>query len=502
MILLICLVATAPDTLWSNVTSGGVYSSVAPYYLWDGGVNVVCGLNFWDDEPTLWCMSGATGDTLWTSDQYNGIYQDEGLLAVPDMNGGGKGDILMVTPGGYAPPGRCVYLIEGSDGSTIWQWSAYLSVPGGTGWGYCCDIVPLDQTGDYFPEFLAGFGTTGSSGTGLAVCIDGQLGDTIWTASTIDAVEDIMSVPDVTGDTILEVVLGIGGNSYTSNTLVLLNGSYGAVLWERSAGGDVMCLASVDRAETDPWVAACTFNGQVQCYDLGGDSVWAVNPGGMLLDIEAGPDLNGDGISELALAGDNSGTICLDGATGATLWTYPTGSNTWSVAWVDPVWSGGEPVPCIAGGSVNGRRVTLVNALTGGLIWEQPFTERVYNVSIVDMPQVSASPIVIAGLQDQESQPFHAWALLSSTETSCESGLPEASPTNLVGANPSRGFLLLQPPSGDWNCRVYDLAGRVVWSGELSGPASVDLSGWAQGCYSVRMYREGSHQSEMVTVLQ
>ena len=156
MLMILIITASAPDTLWANVTSGGVYSTVDIGDIdGDGVPDVASGLNYFDDEPTLWCLSGASGDTIWTSDQYNGIYQDEGLAGVPDMNGDGYGDILMATPGGYVPPGRCLILISGMDGSLIWLWSAYENIPTGAGWGYsCCQIE--DQTGDNLPEFLGG----------------------------------------------------------------------------------------------------------------------------------------------------------------------------------------------------------------------------------------------------------------------------------------------------------------------------------------------------------
>ena len=262
ILMILILSASAPDTLWANVTSGGVYSTVDIGDIdGDGVPDVASGLNYFDDEPTLWCLSGASGDTIWTSDQYNGIYQDEGLAGVQDMNGDGYGDILLATPGGYAPPGRCLILVSGVDGSLIWLWSAYENISTGAGWGYSCCFME-DQTGDDLPEFLGGFGSTGGANTSAAACLNGASGDTLWTRTTANAVEDVLAVPDVTGDGAEEIYLGIGG-------------------------------------------------------------------------------------------------------------------------------------------SVNGRKITLVDALSGDLIWEQPFTERVYNVSAICMETVSLSPIVLAGLQDQ-----------------------------------------------------------------------------------------------------
>jgi len=501
ILMIIILTASAPDTLWANVTSGGVYSTVEIGDLNSDGVpDVASGVNFWDEEPTLWCLSGASGDTLWTSDQYNGIYQDEGITGVPDMNGDGYGDILMATPGGYAPPGRCLILISGLNGSLIWLWSAYENVPTGAGWGYSCGLME-DQTGDSLPEFLAGFGSTGSANTSAAACLNGATGDTLWTRTAADAVEDVLAVPDVTGDGIQEVYLGIGGSSYTDYTLELIDGSDGSLIWSRKGGGDVMCISAVDREDTVPWIVSSSFSGEVQCYSLGGDSLWASDLGGMLLDVEAGPDINGDGIAEIAVAGDNSGTVCLDGATGSTLWTYATGSNTWSVAWADSVYTGGYWIPCIVGGSVNGRKITLVDALTGDLLWEQPFTERVYNVSTMYMETISSSPVILTGLQDQQSQPFHAWAFLSTDGTSCGEGSQSSFTGNAVQRNPSKGIMILTPPEGDWNCGVYDLSGRLVWSGILSGLETINVSSWNSGCYLVEISNGSAEIRQTVTVL-
>ncbi len=501
ILMILILTASAPDTLWANVTSGGVYSSVDIGDVdGDGVPDVASGLNYFDDEPTLWCLSGADGDTIWTSDQYNGIYQDEGLAGVPDMNGDGYGDILLATPGGYDPPGRCLILVSGVDGSLIWLWSAYENISTGAGWGYSCCFME-DQTGDDLPEFLGGFGSTGGANTSAAACLNGASGDTLWTRTTADAVEDVLAVPDVTGDGAEEIYLGIGGNSYTDYTLELVDGADGSLIWSRNGGGDVMCVSAVDREDTVPWLVSSSFSGEVQCYNLGGDSLWARDLGGMLLDVEGGPDINGDGIAEIAVAGDNSGTICLDGATGATLWSYATGSNTWSVAWADSVFTGGLWVPCIVGGSVNGRKITLVDALSGDLIWEQPFTERVYNVSAICMETVSPSPIVLAGLQDQQSQPYHAWAFLSSDGTSCGENPPEASVGSIVQRNPMEGVMVLTPPQGEWNCGVYDLSGRLVWSGILSGDETVDVSSWNSGVFFVLLSNDSVELKKTVTIL-
>ncbi len=423
-----------PDVLWSAVTSGGVYCSVDMGDLdGDGISDVACGVNFWDEEPTLWAVSGSDGSTIWTSSSHNGIYSNEGFKWFPDVNGDGKREILMATPGGYAPPGRTLYLISGADGSTIWEWAACEVMPSNTGWGYACAVLP-DINGDNVSECLGGFGTSGSSNSGLVVCIDGATGDSVWTSWLPDAAEDVEAFTDVNNDGVDDVLLAIGGNNYADHRAMLLDGANGDILWQNDPGGDCMSIALADSPDTWPLAVFCTFNGLVECYDGGGTSVWSFAGSGTFMDVQGGPDVNGDGTGDIALAADDNGVMCLSGSDGSILWNYPSGADTWSVVWVDPVILQGEPVPCISAGSVNGRSVCLVNATNGELVWERSFTERVYNVSAVTLDYLS--PVVVAGLQDQLSLPDHAWALASSTEL----GIAEAPLSGIISlANPCTG---------------------------------------------------------------
>ncbi len=490
-------VLAEPDVLWSAVTSGGVYSSIDMNDLdGDGISDVACGVNFWDDEPTLWTVSGADGSTIWTSSSHNGIYSNEGFRWFPDMNGDGKREILMATPGGYTPPGRCLYLISGADGLTIWEWAACEVMPTNTGWGYSCAILP-DMNGDNVPECVGGFGTSGSPNSGLLACIDGASGDSLWTVWLPDAGEDVEAFADVNSDGVEEILLAVGGNGYADETAWLVDGATGTVLWQKDPGGDCMSIALVDRSDTWPFAVFCTFNGKVECYDGGGSSIWSYAGTGTYLDVHGGPDVDGDGTGDIALAADDGGVMCLSGSDGVVLWSYPSGSNTWSVAWVDPVIIQEEPVPCIAAGSVNGRSVSLVNAVTGELVWEMPFTERVYNVSTVTLDY--PSPVVIAGLQDQQPLSTHAWALASSTET----GIISVAPSGLINlVNPLRGAVSFSIPGDEaLSVQCFDLFGRIVFQGRYSGNQTVFSKAMSPGVYIIRVWRDTHTEVLKATIL-
>jgi len=448
----------------------------------DSIADVVCGVNFWDDDPTLWAVSGADGSTIWTSSSHNGIYSDNGLCWFPDMNGDGKREILMATPGGYAPPGRSLYLISGADGSTIWEWAACEIMPSYTGWGYSCAVLP-DMNGDDVPEAIGGFGTSGSSNTGLIACVDGASGDSLWTVWLPDAAEDVEIFADVNGDGVNDVLLAIGGNSYANETAVLADGATGAFLWQENPGGDCMAIALAEQPDTWPLALYSTFNGKVVCYDGGGSLQWVYSGSGMYLDVQGGPDVNGDGTGDIALAADNGGVVCLSGSSGDVLWSYPSGSNTWSAVWVNPVILQGESVPCVAAGSVNGRSVCLVNALTGELVWEMAFTERVYNVSAVMLNH--DSPVVVAGLQDQEPLPDHAWALASSVETGIAGQSLPSAMVRLV--NPSVGSVSFQVLQDGVTVQCFDLCGRMLFHGIYTAGESVFRKIEIPGVYLLRI---------------
>ena len=498
--LLFCVVAlfsVEPDVVWSSVTSGGVYCSVDMDDLnGDGVSDVACGINSWDEEPTLWAVSGVDGSIIWTSSIHHGIYSDEGFKSFPDVNNDGKREILMATPGGYAAPGRSLYLISGADGSTIWEWASCEIMPAYTGWGYSAAIIS-DFTGDEIDECVGGFGTSGSSNSGLLACIDGSSGDSLWTVWLPDAAEDVEAFADVNDDGVEDILLAIGGNGYTDDTARLIDGSTGNLVWQKNPGGDCMSIALLDQPDSWPLAVFCTYNGNVQCYDGGGAPLWNYSGSGMYMDVQGGPDINGDGIGDVALAADDSGVMCFSGVDGDVLWSYPSGANTWSIEWVNPVIIAGVPVPCVAAGSVNGRVVSLVNALTGELVWEMPFTERVYNVSVATLDYLS--PVVIAGLQDQESLPFHAWALASSTETGI-SETPVSSLLNLV--SPQTGGISFRVSAGEpLTVSCFDLSGRMVFSGIHSGDESFQSSVIRPGMYILRATRENYSETLKATVL-
>lgn len=500
ILLLAACAALEPETLWSAVGNGGVYACVCPGDLdGDGVPDAVAGLYYSDEEPTLQALSGADGSVIWTSDECQGVYQDEGLAVAGDLDGDGIHDVLVCTPGGYDPPGRCLIAVSGASGGVIWQWSCYLYGPN-HGWGYGACALD-DFTGDGRPEAVGSFGGNSNDHDGTVVCIDGALGDTLWTASGfLDAVEDVCPFPDVDGDGVQEVVAGVGGNSLALQQVWLLSGAAGSPLWSADVDGDVMCLGTSDRDDTFPAILASTFDGKAVCLDQSGNPLWSVSPGGMLLDIEGGPDLDGGGTGEVALAADNAGVRCLDGEDGSTRWTYPSGSNTWSAAWADSIRMGGLYAACIAAGSVNGYRVALVDGADGTELWQQTYGERVYGVSVIPPLGGSQSQTVMACLQDQTSVPLHLAALITPGGLSVPDD-PGSGSLSIV-SNPCRGTLGFILPDAAWSCGLVDMSGRRVRTAvSPGGMCAVDLDGLPPGVYFFEAVSADVEYSQKVVIL-
>ncbi len=501
VLVILAALASSPVTLWTAIGNGGVYACVTPGDVNSDGIpDIVAGLYYSDDEPTLQAVSGIDGSIIWTSDTCKGIYQDEGLAATGDLDGDGVNDVLLATPGGTDPPGRCLIAVSGASGDIIWQWSCFLHGPN-HGWGYgACSLA--DITGDGVPEAVGAFGGNSSNRNGTVVCIDGALGDSLWTAGGFqDSAEDVNPYPDVDGDGKDEVIVGVGGNSIAANQVWLLSGGDGSAIWSADVDGDAMCVSTVDRPDTFPGILACTFNGRIACLDQAGSMLWSSAQGGMLIDIEGGPDLDGDGFGEVALASDDLGVRCLDGSDGSVLWTYPSGSNTWSATWADSIHMGDMYVACIAAGSVNGRRAVLVDASTGQEIWQQPFGERVYGVSVVPSLDSRLSQTVMVCLQDQTATPMHLIALATPDIGAAPDG-PATEGLRIV-CNPCFGAVAYSLPPGTWTCRLRDLSGRTAATFRSDGDAGVfGLDGLPPGVYLFEAEAPGVLFAEKIVMVE
>ncbi len=416
LLLSLPLAPLADDVIWMYNDDGGIYTARPIPDLDDEGIDDVVFAGYYSDfGDVLYCVSGVDGSDIWTKDydDCKGIWGVKPLAVAPDVDDDGYCEVVMGTPGGYDPPGRCVILKSGIDGETIWQWSCYQGGLGG-GWVYSVAVMPdINYDGDN--EILAACGGWSGS-SGIAACLDGGVsgGDYIWIFRPDDAVMDIDYIEDITSDGIPEVVCISGGNYY-DHTLYCIDGaSTGTVttpLWSYVLTNDGWSLCTAgdldDDGVSDIFVACFTgySSGSIHAVSGGdGSEIWAETFGFNLIEVAALPDVDGDGKMEAIFGSWTSNALCYSGADGTQLWSASVGSDCWNVQAIDDIDDDGY---CdVVAGALNGKVVKFISGDSGTVLAESPiYNERIYDVEPIGDVDDDGIGDVVFCFQDQTSQP-------------------------------------------------------------------------------------------------
>ena len=311
------------------------------------------------------------------------------VRAVPDVTGDGRDEIIFGLDIFHV--GDNLFCLDGaSSGAATVVWS--LEEPGYFFGDQC--LVPIPDTdGNGAPNFLAG-----SHGAGKkAYDYDALAGDVHWVFDTLlepqsGTVYSLAQLNDITGDGIPEVAFGAG--SY-NDTLYMVDGASTApgqatVLWSYSAPdgvGSVRSIGDVNGDGDEDVLAAVIDDGNlVLCMDggtalAGGHVLWS-HPANVYA-VAVLPDITSDGVDEaLALlwVSDGSAVRCLDGATGAELWSSTTVMGSGMMADALPDVTGDGLAEVVVGSWENAVSVldgadgsevwkTRVGTLNGGDVW-------------------------------------------------------------------------------------------------------------------------------------
>ncbi len=291
------------------------------------------------DNYFLMALDGAAGgnnDTLWTLNTFFnnsnagsiGMSNDYGvqdaLAIVSDLNGDGKNDVVIGTGGGN----EHVYAIDGMNGNIIWGF--------GDDYNYSLgDFEAVDGqrdfNGDGISDILAiADGNEQGTGYHTAYLFNGVNGNIIWQyyypGPSLAFGKTVISVDDVTGDGIPDAVINVGNNGTTNLDVICLNGATGQSVWTFPVSGyEPKELVELPVPGETPDVVSSQYFGSVYRIDgETGTQVWAYNYGftGMI-QIAKIKDLNGDNIDDILIAAFSGGVLCLSGANGQELWTYP-----------------------------------------------------------------------------------------------------------------------------------------------------------------------------------
>lgn len=304
----------------------------------DGVMEVVIATaNYW-----ILCLNGASSglaDTLWSFNTYISNYSagsiganyeygvQDAIGIASDLNGDGFNDVVIATGGGN----EHVYAIDGTNGQMLWQFGT--DDPNSYGLGdFEAVDVRRDFTNDGIPDVLA-IADGNESGTGYksAYLFNGSNGNIIWQypypGPNPAFGKSIISIEDVTGDGRPDAIIAVGNNTSTDLRTYCLNGTNGAVVWQRDAltHEPKELLELPITGQTPDVIVGEYFNTIRRLDGETGNPIWTVTMGGLaaVVQINRIPDINHDGIDDILVASFAAGATCLSGANGAYLWTFP-----------------------------------------------------------------------------------------------------------------------------------------------------------------------------------
>ena len=249
------------------------------------------------DATRVYLFSGATGDKIW---EYNAGYACFGVREVGDLDGDSIPDVAVSTGNSVPSAYRAVFL-NGANGDSI----RTVMLPS-AGW----TVIPIgDISGDTIPDVACGLSngsilaisgangtvlwTTSVSGTvvdlnllpdvdgngypellpsGIGMynfyCIDAFSGNVIWSIPAVDQIFVNVSIPDITGDGIWDVV---GGTGFNTSILYAINGATDSIIWQRNMSGPVESAYWIDDVDGNnmPDILAGTRDGWIYAISDG-----------------------------------------------------------------------------------------------------------------------------------------------------------------------------------------------------------------------------------------
>ena len=307
---------------------------------------------------------------------------------IDDVDGDQYDDVIAVSEN------DTLYCLSGFSGAPIWRFTADpCYVERGL-------ISVPDLNGDTVADVILGT----VWGTRSVFAISGADGSVLWQYDTHEYgqggwIYEVASMADVTGDNIVEILASSGGPD--AERAYLFNGATGDKVWEDSVGYACFGVRVIGDIDGDSIgdVGVATGNYVPSAYrirflnGLNGSLLREVMlPSSGLTVVPIG-DISGDTVPDVACGTSNGNIIALSGADASTLWTATSGGMVWDLNLLPDVDNNGYPELLPSGTGMNS--FLCIDALTGNVVWSTPAVDQIFvNVALADISNDGIADVV------------------------------------------------------------------------------------------------------------
>ena len=298
---------------------------------------------------------------------------------IADVDGDDHDDVIAVSEN------DTLYCFSGVSGSVIWRFAADpCYIERGL-------ISVPDLDGDSIADVVLGT----VWGTRSVFAISGADGGVIWQYDTHEYgdggwIYEVAMMEDVNGDTIVDILASAGGPD--AERVYLFNGATGAKLWEYPAGYACYAVREIGDITGDgvPDVVAATGNYVPAAYKVvfpngtNGSLVRQISLAASGLSVVPIGDINNDTMPDVACGTSGGSILAISGADGGTIWTASVGGMVWDLNLLPDVDNSGHPELLPSGVAMSSFR--CLDAADGGILWSTPAVDQIFvSVAIPDI---------------------------------------------------------------------------------------------------------------------
>lgn len=328
----------------------------------------------------------AAQNTIWSYHATGSLWSHfRSTRTISDVDGDMHDDVIAVSEN------DTLYCFSGMTGAVIWH---FVADPCYVERGL---ISVPDLNGDTLADVILGT----VWGTRSVFAISGASGDTIWQYDTHEYgsggwIYEVAPMDDVDGDSIVDILASTGG--LDAERAYLFSGATGTKIWEYHANFPCFGIRPVGDINGDDTadVAVPIGDGGSGVLVLDGANGSLIRditlPSSGLTAVPIG-DINNDAVPDFACGTSSDGIRALSGADGSTLWTSSVPGMIWDIHILPDVDTSGYPELLPSGVAMNS--FYCIDAFTGNVVWSTPAVDQIFvNVAIVDINNDSICDVI------------------------------------------------------------------------------------------------------------